>query len=341
METYGGRNEKGDYALCFSAKEYAIEGITTALLALVKGANAKGSLVKDAGLFLFPFLPRGIYAPKLSPDYYKKPPRIFYRFDEDTESCEIEIYEKKACEWSESVAKKRTKNAYRYLCFAIGEDLLCATASRVQIVSEIPIDKRELNVEELLETLHESVAETYHDGFFPYPNPFVLEPTVEPKNTTPYKENFKVWITACPELAPSLSPVGEEDEELFEAAFRGAAVYGILSSVGIGYAYVYLPNGGTLEDKNRYAFEDCLEDELQKRPLRGATVCVPVGVVGTDKGICLDFLVLDEGEFFDVLQGLAPLLAKINAKIVTVKGTESTSYDAGFEITPEDREFLS
>lgn len=341
METFGGRNEQGKYALCFSAKEYAIEGITVALLALVKGANSEDSPVYQEGLFLFPFLPREIYKPKLSPDYLKKSPRIFYAYDEETGDCEIAVYEKKADEWSEKVAKNRSKNAYRYLCSIVGEDLLYSVTSRVQIVSEIPLEKREVSGEELLQELQNIAFQTYGDEYFPFPAPFVLEPTVVPKNTTPYKENFKVWITACPELAPSLSPVGEENEELFQAAFRGAAVYGILSSVGIRYAYVYLPNGGTLEDENRYAVEDGLETLLKERAFRGANVCVPVGVVGTDKGICLDYLVFDENEFFEILQKLAPILASLRAKIITVQGTESMVYDAGVEIIPEDSELLS
>lgn len=341
MYTHGGMKEDGAYALCFSAKEYGIEGITVSLLAIVKAANAPDSPLKQTGLFLFPFLPRGIYKPTLSPNYFQKPPRIFYGYDEETGECEIFVYEKKAEEWSDALAKKRSKNAYRYLCSILGEDLLYAVATRVQIVSEIPLDKEQVNETELLDRLRQAAEQTYAEEYFPFPAPFVLEPTVTPKRTTPYKEAFKVWITACPELAPSLSPVGEENQELFEAAFRGAAIYGMLSSMGIKYAYVYLPNGGKLEDENRYIFEDCLENLLRERALRGATVCVPVGVVGTDEGICLDFLVFDENEFFDLLQKLAPVLTNMRAKIVTVAGTESMVYDGGFEITPEDSEFLS
>ncbi len=341
MEIFGAKNEDGEYSVCFSAKEYAIEGITIALLALTKAANAEDSPTKQAGLSFSPFLPKGIYKPCLSPDYFKNPPRLFFGYNKSKNEFEIAIYEKNSDGWSEKLAKKRTKNAYRYLCSLVGENLLIAVATRVQIVWEIPTDKKETDENGILEELQKTATGIYGKFPLPFPTPFLFRPTVPTQNTTPLKENFTLWFTICPEFAPSFSPVGEENEELFQIAFQGLAAYGILSSVGIGYAYVYLENGGDLSDPNRLEFELYLEQLLKSQALRGNTVCVPVGAVATETGVCMDFLVFDENKFFDLLSRLAPLLIASRAKIVTVKGTESMVYDAGYEITPADGEWMN
>lgn len=341
LETFGAKSENGQYCVCFSAKEYEIEAITATLLAIVKAANAEDSPTKQAGLFFYPFFPREIYKPRLSPDYFKNPPRLFFGYNEGTDAFEISVYEKNSDEWSEKVAKKRKKNAYRYLCSLVGEDLLSAVATRVQITWEIPVDKTETDGNGLWEELQKAAMGIYGEEPFPFPTPFVLRPLIPTQRTTPFKENFRLWVTVCPELAPSLSPVGEENEEMFQVAFQGAAVYGILSSVRIGYAYVYLENCGEADVENRIEFEACFEELLESQPLRGGTLCVPVGTVSTEQGICLDFLVYDENAFFDLLSRLTPILIACRGKIVTVQGTESMVYDVGYEITPVDGHLMN
>lgn len=53
-------------------------------------------------------------------------------------------------------------------------------------------------------------------------------------------------------------------------------------------------------------------------------------------GICEDYMVFDEKEFFRVLRNLAPVLEGLNAKIVTVKRDGVIIYEPGYIIRPAD-----
>ncbi|MBQ5926482.1 MAG: hypothetical protein IIX01_01005, partial [Clostridia bacterium] len=266
LDPYLQRDENGNFILCFSGNLFSAEGLSVVLKALADAFNEEGSLLNKKGWKMYPFYPKDIFQPKLKPDYIKKPPKLFYSVDGETGDIVIAVYEKGAEDWSEKVAKRKNEALYKYLCFALGEDVILAGTHTVKICGEIPTDKTEVSADELDKILRSHVKELY--GEYPFPAPFFLQPTTDGNDCFyPYKENPKGWATICPEFAPDyfVPFEGENEEELpLNAFMKFMTGGGMFEALGIGYAYVYLPVEEEFPYEKREVLEDWLIDYLKK-----------------------------------------------------------------------------
>lgn len=317
--------EEGKYCLCMSSNAYPHQGIRTLVKILAMTAEHEDSEIKAAGWKVYPYFSKGVYKPSLRPDYVKKPPRLFYGGEE---WAEIVVYEKDADKWSERKAGLRKKAVYKYLCREVGENVLLAGSASLAVSEKLPDDKREVTAAELAELLEEKVKKDF-DGEIPFPEPLFWETESLGEDALPYKEETRTWMTVCAEMTP---------ERLTEDA--GNTVF---EPFGVVYAYVYLP--GRFMDG-----PDAWKHEVWEKYIGGADnypepitmrdawriFARSVGVTFSPHGVCCDYMVTDEQEFFRVLRNLTPVLTGLNAKIVTVKRDGIIVYNPGYAILPED-----
>ena len=343
LDTFIGTDEDGFFALCFSGNLFSAEGLSAATKAIADSANAEGSVLYEKKWRIYPYFPQGIFRPVLRPDYLKRPPKLYYSVNADTEDIEVFVYEKGADEWSVKKAGRKNDALYRYLCFALGEDIILAGTHTVKICGEIPEGKTPVSAAELSEILKGHVLDLY--GEYPFPAPFFLRPASERDATFyPYKEHPVGWVTICPEFPPEI-----EEQEDFSGADKDFSAFlqflsggGAFEALGIGYAYLYLPYEEGLGYEKREIVEDWLLDCLEKKSDPGyRSILKIVGIVKTELGECMDIMVFDESGFFRVIQALAPMLLGMKAKLVVVKNGETIVYDVGYEIKPEGAELYS
>lgn len=323
--------EDGRYCLCMSSGNYPQHSLRVILKALSETAAREDSAMNEAGWRVYPYFPKDVYVPALRPDYFKRPPRLFCS-DGEEGGTEIAVYEKGAEEWSERKLAGRKAAVYKYLCRYIGENVLLASCEFIAFVGTPPKGKREVTVEELSEILEQEAKERFDDKVV-FPPPIFLETSGMVENALPYKAEIRTWMTVCPELSPELSDEVLPDYALFEA-------------VGIIYAYIYLP-GGFMDGVDAWRHEvwakyfSCADAAPLILPENREVFALEVGATFAPDGICCDYMVFDEREFFRVLARLAPVLEGLNAKIVTVKRDGVIVYDPGYVIRPEDSELYS
>lgn len=327
---YGGTTEEGRYCLCMSAEKYPQAGLRAVLKMLADTANAPLSPLAAAGWTVYPYFPKGIYVPKLRPDYFKRPPRIFYSEESETGEAEIVIYDKNVGKWSDETLGRRKSAIYRYLCHYVGEDVLLAGSTSISFAEELPTEGRQISAEELAGLLERRAKEIY-EGELPFPAPLYLQAADAEIDALPFKEGVQTWATICPEMSPeSLSESPEANNTLFE-------------DFGIVYAYIYLP--ASWADDFGAKKKEALDWYLGHADEYPAPITLPenkevfvkhVGVVFAQSGLCEDCMVFDEKEFFRVLRNLAPVLTGLGAKIVTVKRDGVIVYEPGYTIRPAD-----
>lgn len=327
LDFYGGV-EDGRYCLCMSGDDYPVQGVRAIVKMLSDTANHAGSAMDKAGWKVYPYFPKGIYVPKLRPDYFRHPPKIFC--SESDGGVEIVFYEKGAESWGEKKTAGRKRALYRYLCHYAGENLLLAASSSIAVAEKLPADKQEIRVEDLAELLQKRATEMFEEGI-PFPSPVYFQTEGIGENALPFKEETRTWMTVCCEMTPEQPTEKREfDNTIFEP-------------FGIVYAYIYLP-GRFLDgldawkkevwDWYFYHAEEYPEPIVRKEDWE--SFAKNVGIIFSPKGICTDCMVFDEQEFFRILKHLAPVLEGLSAKIVTVKKDGVLVYDPGYVIRPED-----
>ncbi len=329
VDVYGGVAE-GRYCLCLSENAYSRHGVRLIVKMLADTANHPSSPLAQAGWTVYPYFPKGIYFPALRPNYFKRPPKLFYADNPEDDGAEIVVYEKGSDEWSPRRAASRKSALYKFLCHYIGEDILLAGSSSISVTGTLPGDKRAADAEELAR-LVEARARAFFQNEPLFPPPLYLQSDGAQVDALPYKENTRTWVTLCPEFSPERLPEEpESNNTVFEA-------------LGIVYAYIYLPgrfiDGLDMEKKETLDWylghageypEPITEPGSWEIFVKGA------GFVLMPDGMCNDYMVFDEKEFFRVLRNLAPVLEGLHAKIVTVKKDGVIVYEPGYVIRPED-----
>lgn len=336
LEFYGGVKEKGEYFLCVSANVYQqLHGVRAIVKMLAETANRAESPMAAAGWRVYPYFPKEIYRPSLRPDYFKRPPRIFYSEEAETGAAEIVVYERGAEEWSAKKVQSRKKAIYAYLCRYVGEDVLLGGSASLSVSEKLPEGKKEISAEELSEIMERRTREIY-DGEIPFPAPLYLRADETEIDTLPLKEKVQTWATVCPEMSP---------ERLIEEPQPNNTLY---EEFGIVYAYIYLPTDR--EEDYGAAKKEVLDWYLSHADEYPQPITLPeewrifvknVGVVFASSGLSEDCMVFDEKEFFRVLRNLAPVLEGLRAKIVTVKRDGVIVYEPGYRIRPVDAGLLA
>ena len=243
---------------------------------------------------------------------------------------EIVFYEKGAEAWGEKKKTGRKRALYRYLCHYAGENLLLAACSSIAVTEKLPSDKREIGIGELTELLQKRGEEIFKEGI-PFPSPVYFQTESIGENALPLKAETRTWMTVCCEMTPE-EPTEKRD---FDNT--------VFEPFGIVYAYIYLP-GRFLDGLDAWKkevwdwyFYHAAEypDPIMREEDR-ENFAENVGITFSPKGICTDYMVFDEQEFFRVLKHLAPVLEGLNAKIVTVKKDGVLVYNPGYVIRTED-----
>ena len=333
LEVYGGVSD-GKYCLCLGSNGYPQQGLRAVLKMFADTANKPACPMAEAGWRVYPYFPKGVYKPALRPDYFKRPPRIFYSEEAETGAAEIAVYEKDAESWSAKKTAIRKKAIYGYLCHYVGEDVLLAGSASIAVAGKLPEDKREVSAEELAGIMEERTKDIF-EGEAPFPAPLYLRADGAELDTLPFKENVQTWATVCPEMSPENLPEDPPHNTLFEG-------------LGIIYAYLYLP-GVTTEEFGAEK-KEVLDWYMSHADEYPAPITFPgsweifvknVGVVFTPSGLCEDCMVFDEKEFFRVMRNLAPVLEGLNVKIVTVKRDGVIVYEPGYVIRHADAGILA
>lgn len=321
--------ENGQYCLCMSSHEYGFSGMRAIVAMLAETASRKGSAMEAVGWKVYPYFPKGVYAPSLRPDYVKNPPRIFYGADGHggTELC---IFEKGADSWNERTANGRKTALYKYLCREIGENVLLAGAASLTVTEKIPGDKTATCASELAEILTAGAKEIY-EGRIPFPAPVFWETKGLIKDALPYKQSTVAWTTICEELTP----------EKFDG--ETAVDNAVFEALGAVYAYIYLPEPSSdMRDSEKYEILEWYfsHREGYPEPIYNSEdwelFMKQVGMTFSPDGVCIDFMIFDEKEFFRFMRNLAPVLEGLHAKIVTVKRSGEIVYNPGYIFLPED-----
>lgn len=128
----------GKYCLCLGSNGYPQQGLRAVLKMFADTANKPACPMAEAGWRVYPYFPKGVYKPALRPDYFKRPPRIFYSEEAETGAAEIAVYEKDAESWSAKKTAIRKKAIYGYLCHYVGEDVLLAAAPAIAVAGKLP-----------------------------------------------------------------------------------------------------------------------------------------------------------------------------------------------------------
>ena len=117
----------------------------------------------------------------------------------------------------------------------------------------------------------------------------------------------------------------------------------LFEGLGIIYAYIYFPVSWTDDyGSGKKEVLDWYMSHAEEYPEpitlteNRIVFAKQAGLVFTRSGICEDYMVFDEKEFFRVLRNLAPVLEGLNAKIVTVKRDGVIIYEPGYIIRPAD-----
>ena len=169
LEVYGGVSD-GKYCLCLGSNGYPQQGLRAVLKMFADTANKPACPMAEAGWRVYPYFPKGVYKPALRPDYFKRPPRIFYSEEAETGAAEIAVYEKDAESWSAKKTAIRKKAIYGYLCHYVGEDVLLAGSASIAVAGKLPEDKREVSAEELAGIMEERTKDIF-EGEAPFPAP--------------------------------------------------------------------------------------------------------------------------------------------------------------------------
>ena len=318
--------EDGHYCLCMSAHEYPEPDLRPIVSALA--ASARLSCLREAGWSVYPYFVKGVYKPRLRPDYFRRPPRLFVSAENGEEFPSVAVLEKGAAEWSPRCAKGRRSAMYKYLSAVLGENLLLAGSDTIGFSDKVREDLREVTADDLAEILTARAEGAF--GSVPYPPPFLLSADSDKQadNPLPYKEKVRDWVTTCCSMCPEYA---EMPFEVF----------------GIGYAYLYFPDSGAEGDsEKRRVWEDYWKT-LSAYPApvflntEAKVFSRGVGMCLAEDGFALDYMVFDERAFFRALRALAPVLTAYSAKIVTVKQDGVIVYDPGYVIRPEDAGVLA
>ena len=228
--------EDGHYCLCMSAHEYPEPDLRPIVSALA--ASARLSCLREAGWSVYPYFVKGVYKPRLRPDYFRRPPRLFVSAENGEEFPSVAVLEKGAAEWSPRCAKGRRSAMYKYLSAVLGENLLLAGSDTIGFSDKVREDLREVTADDLAEILTARAEGAF--GSVPYPPPFLLSADSDKQadNPLPYKEKVRDWVTTCCSMCPEYA---EMPFEVF----------------GIGYAYLYFPDSGAEGDsEKRRVWED-------------------------------------------------------------------------------------
>ena len=329
--------ENGRYCLCMSSEDYSRQGVRAVVKMLAETAMAENSSLRDAGWKVYACFPKDVYRPKIRPDYFKRPPRLFAG-ETLGGGIEIAVYEEGADKWTEKQIAGRRTAAYRYLCSRVGEDLLLAGSDSIAFSDTVPEDKDEVTAEELYERLKKCVRDEYGE-LVPFPAPLLLHAGGEEEDRgtpLPYKEKVHTWVTVCGEMSPE-----NHSEDPFP-------INTLFESFGIVYAYIFLP--GVTQDGTNAERAEIWRDYLDGAWDYPQPITLPddkevfarrVGFCFSDEGTSFDYMVFDEKEFFRVLRNLSPVLVAYGAKIVTVKRDGVIVYDPGYVVRPEDAGYLA
>ena len=328
FEFYCGK-EDGQYCLCFSAWTCHPDARAVACL-LAEEGSGEDSPLSGKGWKVYPYFPKGVYKPRLRPDYFRRPPRMFCGPNDDFS--EICILDKEADRWTEQQQIGRKKALYRYLCSTIGEDVLLAGSESVSFTAQVPEGREEVTAEELAERIAKNVrpyAGENGEKIFPPVYYFRPNPEAEAeRKPLPFKGDTIEWVTVCCGLGPECPQEGER---------------AYLEEAGIVYAYLFFPanDGGAEKYRIWDEYISGLSGYPAEMPPGTGLYAKTVGSCLTGGGIAVDYMVTDEGEFYRVLSALSPVLKGLGAKIVTVKKEGVIVYDPGYVIRPADSEELA
>ncbi|MFR1983082.1 MAG: hypothetical protein ACLS4Z_04625 [Christensenellaceae bacterium] len=127
----------GKYCLCLGSNGYPQQGLRAVLKMFADTANKPACPMAEAGWRVYPYFPKGVYKPALRPDYFKRPPRIFYSEEAETGAAEIAVYEKDAESWS---AKKTAtaKSDLRLPVPLCGRGVLLAGSASIAVAESSP-----------------------------------------------------------------------------------------------------------------------------------------------------------------------------------------------------------
>ncbi len=330
---YGGYDDKGP-CLAFHANDYAqFPGIGLILKMLADVANEENSPMRSVGWTVYPYLPKGMAPLSSKTDYAKKSPRIFISSDEETGVTDIRFYEPRINRAKEKEMLALSEDAYRYLCFCVGEDVLLNTCGSYRLVGEIPEDMQETMPEKLEEIL---VANRRAAGMeIEFPVSMFMGKYDEEPEMLPFKQDLQFAVTRCPEFSPE-----KKNEEL-----EGGNT--IFEDFDIVYAYLYMPKGKSEADfeERMQAFHWYLEHIYEYPEPIGdgekANYMKHGGRVLTAEGLCEDIMVFDEKGFFRWMRHLTPVLKGLDVKIVTVKKNGTVIYEPGYRIVAEGSGWLN
>ncbi len=324
------------YTVCMDATaDYLRGNILRFLCSIVNGSNGKLPLFGENWEFV-PYLRQGdfCYDPKFfGMDFDKNPIRYTMQWEEtvdedgevDRQLSKIHVVLPAAARKSKKRQEKYFEAAYFYLCAQIGEDAV----NRIEEYDQTEDDGEPTygigEVRSAIDELREGSDRPF------YPN--VLDAARSDDNIDhpvllPYKESCRFLSSACPDIAFRLMYESPNDENMrFEY-------------LGLRYAYIFVPETG----EEAQAFKLNMLSELfanysqypepifsKAEPLNSIVLGYGVG----EEGVFLDFLVGDEGGFFQTVRTLAPALSAWNAKLVLVRKDGNRSYRCGYILTPE------
>lgn len=326
--------EDGHYCLCMSAHEYPTYDLFPVVSALASSAGLPRFRLCAEGWSVYPYFAKGVYKPRLRPDYFRRPPRLFVTMENGGEFPSIAVLEEGASEWSSRRINGRKSAAYKYLCASLGEDLLLAGSESIGLADRMHGNAREVTIEELAEILAARTEEAFGRVLFPAPLLLHAGPDESDRpRPLPYKEKVRDWVTTCYLMSPEY-PSDSAGSSLFEV-------------FGIGYAYLYFPDSGAEGDSEKRRVWEDYWTNLSAYPApvflktEAKVFSRGVGMCLAEDGFALDYMVFDERAFFRALRALAPVLTACSAKIVTVKQDEVIVYDPGYVIRPEDAGVLA
>ena len=322
--------QDGKYCLCMSAGRYPYQGMRLIPWAL-KEAFDKLNIEELSDFVVYPYFKAELYRPVLRPDYAAHPPKMF--FETIGEETKLTVYDKDADKRSDKSLALRKRAFYKYLCSEIGENVLLAGVEKI-VFSSKPSAGEEVTAGDLKERLTK-LAKSAYGGEIPFPAPMYLSAGGEVSEELPYKEETSAWKTVCSEMSP-------------EKAWAEDSVAGLFEPLGIGYAYIFLPDSGLgvrrfyAEAVWKWYFENFIKySDEEKAPAERWVFALPVGETYGKKGICFDYAVFDEGEFFRMVRSLAPVLHFLGAKLAVVHEGGTDVYDTGFTIKSENAEIYS
>ncbi len=330
---YGDKHD-GKYRLFW--RSFGADHIDLALQYFTaKAASFESSPIKDTGLEIVPYIPKGadVGLGKLD----ENAPLFCVQEKYFPNNYQVNVYSKKKL--SDKKYDKLLFEVHHNLCYRIGEDAVIRAVSGYEVVSDAP--EKLLTLTELIELLTKNVEENDKNAY-PVLFPIWWE---KQENALYGRRNFD-GVTAC----YPLTELSADSSQIAEADFYGC----------FAYAYVFVPS--KLENLERItsvlveyftASADIPEPIIIKEENLGCFAPIGAGACLTDadenseetagdkpqepqgnNGVVLDFLVTDENAFFRFIKILAPVLRNYNARLVVVNGSGVNEYECDYKITP-------